>query len=171
MPPLPKSPWTPSLHPRPRLLEPRRHRSPRELASAGNADVYLYKPPPAFRLRGRDFEIPSQAPVGQNPRSPVVLDYFLKTAPEGEVTLEILDTQGKLVRKYSSQEPKKKRQVAEIESEFEDFMPSAAPKLPVKAGMNRFTWDARYEAPVHCTPHRRRQTVLRPARGPSRSAQ
>ncbi|MGZ4822898.1 MAG: hypothetical protein ACXVZM_14940, partial [Terriglobales bacterium] len=99
--------------------------------------------------RGRGFNIPSQAPVGQNPPGPVVLDYFLKSAPEGEVTLEILDAQGKLVRKFSSQEPKKKRQVAESESEFDEFLPPASPKLPVKAGMNRYSWDARYEAPAN----------------------
>jgi photosystem II stability/assembly factor-like uncharacterized protein len=121
----------------------------RELASAAHAEVYLYKPAPAFRQRGRGFQIPSQAPVGQNPPSPVVLDYFLKSAPQGEVTLEILDAQGKLVRKYSSQEPKKKRQVAETESEFEEFTPAASPKLPVKAGMNRFPWDLRYAAPAN----------------------
>jgi photosystem II stability/assembly factor-like uncharacterized protein len=121
----------------------------RELASAAHAEVYLYKPAPAFRQRGRGFQIPSQAPVGQNPPSPAVLDYFLKTAPQGEVTLEILDAQGKLVRKYSNQEPKKKPQVAETESEFEEFTPPAAPKLPVKAGMNRFPWDLRYAAPAN----------------------
>jgi hypothetical protein len=87
--------------------------------------------------------------VGQNPPGPAVLDYFLKSAPSGEVTLEILDAQGKLVRKYSSQEEKKKRQVAETESEFEEFTPPASPKLPVKAGMNRFTWDLRYVAPAN----------------------
>ncbi len=121
----------------------------RELASAAHADVYLYKPAPAFRQRGRGFQIPSQAPVGHNPPGPVVLDYFLKSAPQGEVTLEILDAQGKLVRKYSSQEEKKKRQVAETESEFEEFTPPASPKLPIKAGMNRFTWDLRYAAPAN----------------------
>ncbi|HET7184013.1 MAG TPA: hypothetical protein VFI82_04970 [Terriglobales bacterium] len=121
----------------------------RELASVGGADVHLYKPAAGIRLRGRGFNIPSQAPVGQNPPGPVVLDYFLKSAPEGEVTLEILDAQGKLVRKFSSQEPKKKRPVAESESEFDEFLPPASPKLPVKAGMNRFSWDARYEAPAN----------------------
>jgi photosystem II stability/assembly factor-like uncharacterized protein len=121
----------------------------RELASAAHADVYLYKPAPAFRQRGRGFQIPSQAPVGHNPPGPVVFDYFLKSAPQGEVTLQILDAQGKLVRKYSSQEEKKKRQVAETESEFEEFAPPASPKLPAKAGMNRFTWDLRYAAPAN----------------------
>ena len=110
---------------------------------------HFYKPAAAFRQRGRGFQIPSHAPVGQNPPSPVVLDYFLKAAPQGEVTLEILDAQGKLVRKYSSQEKKKKRHAAEVESEFEEFMPPASPKLPIKAGMNRFTWDLRYEAPAN----------------------
>jgi photosystem II stability/assembly factor-like uncharacterized protein len=121
----------------------------RELASASNRDVYLYKPAPAFRQRGRGFQIPSQAPVGQNPPGPAVLDYFLKSAPLGEVTLEILDAQGKLVRKYSSAEPKKKRQAAETESEFEEFFGPPAPKLPAKAGMNRFSWDLRYDAPAN----------------------
>ncbi len=121
----------------------------RELAPAAAAEVHFYKPAAAFRQRGRGFQIPSQAPVGHNPPSPVVFDYFLKTAPQGEVTLEVLDGQGKLVRKYSSQEEKKKKHAAEVESEFEEFMTPASPKLPIKAGMNRFTWDLRYEAPAN----------------------
>ncbi len=115
------------------------------------SNVHFYKPGTAFRARaGRGFTPPGAAPtVGANPPGPVILDYYLKTAPEGEATLEIMDGQGKLVRKYSSKEPPKRRKVSEAESEFEEFMPAAQSRLPIKAGEDRFTWDLRYEPPVN----------------------
>jgi photosystem II stability/assembly factor-like uncharacterized protein len=129
-------------------IQPLRELSPQVAAS----DVFFYQPAAAFRSRGsRGFGgPPSPAPTaGRNPAGPVVLDYFLKTVPQGEAALEILDAQGKLVRKYSSKEAPKKRRAAPAESEFEEFQPAAQPRLPVKAGENRFVWDLRYEAPVN----------------------
>jgi len=35
-----------------------------------------------------------------------MIDYYFKTAPKGEITLDILDAQGKLVRHLSSKEEK-----------------------------------------------------------------
>ncbi|MGI9102151.1 MAG: WD40/YVTN/BNR-like repeat-containing protein [Terriglobales bacterium] len=119
----------------------------RQVAASTNADVYFYKPAAAHRQRGRGFVIPGAAIAAPNPPGPAVFDYFFKTAPQGEVTLEILDAQGKQVRKVSSAEPPKPRKVAEVQSEFEEFLPAAQPRLPIKEGMNRFTWDLRYDPP------------------------
>ncbi len=122
----------------------------RQLNSSSGADVFLYKPGVAYRTRaGRAAAggATRQLAAGQNPLGPVVLDYFLKSAPEGEVTLEILDSQNNLVRKFSSKEAPRRRQVTEAESEFEEFQPAAQPRLPVKQGSNRFVWDLRYTAP------------------------
>jgi hypothetical protein len=79
-----------------------------------------------------------------------VLDYFLKTAPKPneEVTLEILDAQAKVIRKYTSKEPARRRRPAEGEVE-EEGPPQVIPRVPVKEGLNRFTWDLRYEAPAN----------------------
>ncbi len=55
--------------------------------------------------------------------------------------LEILDSKGEVIRKYSSkkEEPKEKQQEWDAPDESEP--------LPVEVGMNRFTWDLKYEAP------------------------
>ncbi len=120
-----------------------------------NSDAYFFKPDPAYRTRGgRGFGGGGggggNPTVGVNPAGPVVLDYFLKTAlkQNEEATLEILDGQGKVIRKYTSKEAPRRRRPAEGASEEEDFIPPP-PRLPAKDGLNRFTWDLRGEAPTN----------------------
>ena len=121
-----------------------------------NGDVYFFKPEPAYRTRGgRGFGGGGGAgggnpTFGTNPAGPVVFDYFLKAAPKQneEVTLEILDGQGKLIRKYTSKEPPRRRRPAEGGAEEEDFGPPPTPRLSAKEGLNVYTWDLRYEAPA-----------------------
>ena len=120
-----------------------------------NDDVHFFKTEPAFRSRGgRGFGGGGgggggNPTAGTNPAGPVVLDYFLKTAlkPNEEATLEILDAQGKVIRKYTSKEPARRRRPAEEVEE--DGPPQVIPRVPVKEGLNRFTWDLRYEAPAN----------------------
>jgi photosystem II stability/assembly factor-like uncharacterized protein len=104
-------------------------------------DVALYQPSTTYRLHWpEDFE--RRQPVGQNPPTGAVISYYFKTAPKGEVTLEILDSGGKVVRQFSSVDKKK----AETPPEWPDQQPPEE-KVPVEAGMNRFTWDLRYQGP------------------------
>ncbi len=65
-----------------------------------------------------------------------------------KITLEILDSSGKVIRKY----PKKKEEQSD-EGE-EDFFSRGgnAGSLPADAGMNRFVWDLRYEGATE-VPH------------------
>jgi photosystem II stability/assembly factor-like uncharacterized protein len=106
------------------------------------ASVHLYKPEPAIRLHFPE-QVNRRQPVGQNPPSGAIIDYYFKTKPEGEVTLDILDSQEHLARHYSSKEKK----IAEQPPEWPD---QEKPKevIPAEAGMNRFPWDLRYEPPV-----------------------
>jgi photosystem II stability/assembly factor-like uncharacterized protein/uncharacterized protein YdcH (DUF465 family) len=113
----------------------------RQLAQAGNDEMVLYKPAVAHRMQWPEGFVTRQ-PVGQNPPTGAIVYYFLKSAPKGEVTLEILDGQNKLVRKYSSQDKKK----AETPPEWPDYEPPSE-KIPVEAGVNRFAWNYRYEGP------------------------
>ena len=115
------------------------------------ADVYLFPPQPAYRARGGRGGGPNPPTMAVNPPGPVVVDYYLKSAPKQneEVTLEVLDEQGKVVRKFSSKEVKPRRRTEQAESEFEEFRPSRQPRLPTKEGMNRVTWDLRYVAPTN----------------------
>ena len=114
--------------------------------SASNA--HLYAPALAYRGPwGGGFR--PRGPAGQNPPYGVILDFYLKTAPDKKeaVTLEILDAQGKTVRKFSShaKPPAEAAEFADYsETEGEE---DTGEKLPADAGMNRFVWDLRY-APV-----------------------
>jgi photosystem II stability/assembly factor-like uncharacterized protein len=65
-----------------------------------------------------------------------------------KITLEILDSSGKVIRKY----PKKKEEQSD-EGE-EDFFSRGgnAGSLPADAGLNRFVWDLRYEGAT-AVPH------------------
>ena len=56
-----------------------------------------------------------------------------------KITLEILDSSGKVIRKF----PKKEELAAEEESFFE--RDRSGENLPAEAGLNRFVWDLRYE--------------------------
>ena len=76
--------------------------------TAPTDDVHLFAPKQSIRAEGggrgggglRTF-----IPVGANPPSGAILDYWLKDRPTGEVKIEILDAAGKLVNKYSSNAP------------------------------------------------------------------
>jgi photosystem II stability/assembly factor-like uncharacterized protein len=111
------------------------------------ADAHLFSPPAAIRMRkseNRDTPLPPETPSGQNPPTGAIIDYMLKSAPAGEVTLEIFDSAGKLVRKFSSaDEPRK---VEDVQSFPTYWLRPPAP-LSKRAGLNRFVWDLRYAQP------------------------
>ena len=105
------------------------------------AEIYLYKPPVMFRTYfPENFE--RRQPVGENPPHGAVISYYFKSAPKGEVTLQILDAQGTVIREFSSVDKKE----PETPPEWPDLQPPEE-KIPVEAGMNRFGWDLRYEGP------------------------
>ncbi|MBZ5645876.1 MAG: glycosyl hydrolase [Acidobacteriia bacterium] len=115
----------------------------RELdAQVAHADVHLFRTESAVRLHLPE-DVNRRRPVGQNPPPGAIIDYYLKTKPAGDVTLDILDAQGGLVRHYSSKEKK----IAEQPPEWPD---QEKPKevIPAEAGLNRFAWDLRHEPPI-----------------------
>jgi photosystem II stability/assembly factor-like uncharacterized protein len=58
-----------------------------------------------------------------------------------KITLEILDSSGKVIRKY----PKKKEESGGDDEEESSGHDAGAGSLPTEAGFNRFVWDLRYE--------------------------
>jgi hypothetical protein len=78
--------------------------------------------------------------VGSNPPNGAIIYYYLASAPKGIVTLEFLDGQGKVVRRYSNEEKKE----ADTPPEWPDLTPPEE-KIPTEAGLNRFTWDLRMQ--------------------------
>ena len=73
-----------------------------------------------------------------------MIDYYLQPGAAGEVTLEIYDHAGKLVRKYSSEDRPAAR---ERELPFPDYWLTSEPRLGSQAGLHRWVWDLRYPRP------------------------
>jgi hypothetical protein len=105
----------------------------------GKSDSHLYKPATVYRLHsGLQTSEPASF-TGQNPPFGAVIYYSLKQAPQQELTIEILDPAGSVIRRYSSNKTR-----------FLDEPPDPDDKKPEKeikpeAGLNRFVWDLRYQ--------------------------
>jgi photosystem II stability/assembly factor-like uncharacterized protein len=112
-------------------------------AQMANDPVVFYKPQVALRLHYPE-DVDRRRPVGDNPPPGAMIDYFLKTKPEGEITLDVYDSAGKLVRHLSNKE---KKEEGEQPPEWPD-QEKPAEILPDAAGMNRFPWDLRWDNPV-----------------------
>ena len=87
--------------------------------------------------------------AGQNPPDGVLVSYWLRTAPEGEVKLTFLDAKGKQIRQFKSAppEPKEKPEQKSLTPEqkrSEEIKKAREPKVPKDAGLNRFAWNMRY---------------------------
>jgi hypothetical protein len=118
----------------------------RQISAASAAqDVMLFKPQIAWRARwntNTDTPLPPDEPTAPNPPEGAIIDYYLRSAASGPVTLEVLDGTT-VLRKYSSED--------------EVFRPSPATStiplywyrepmtLKTAAGMHRFTWDVHYQ--------------------------
>ncbi|HZQ91827.1 MAG TPA: hypothetical protein VFA60_08560 [Terriglobales bacterium] len=116
----------------------------RQVSAQMSSDpVVFYRPQPALRLHYPE-DVDRRRPVGDNPPPGAMIDYFLKAKPEGEITLDVYDASGKLVRHLSNKE---KKEDGEQPPEWPD-QEKPAEVLPDAAGMNRFPWDLRWENPV-----------------------
>lgn len=117
-----------------------------EAAAAGSA--YLYKPAAAYQIPRNAFpdrSLPLDIPAGQNPPHGAIIDYNLKTAAAGPVTLEIFDSTDKLVRRYSSADAP--TLVNPDELNFPTYWLRPPRVLSAQVGMHRFVWDLRYPKP------------------------
>jgi photosystem II stability/assembly factor-like uncharacterized protein len=112
-------------------------------AIAGD-EAFLFRPQTAIRLHYPE-EVDAEVPAGDDPPAGAIIDYFLKSKPadKEEVMLEILDSQGKPIKKFSNL----KKDLFEQPAEWPDRV--TIPELiPSEAGMNRFAWNFRVEDPV-----------------------
>ena len=117
----------------------------------------LLAPEPAYRLEHVAPATPNEAP---DPPYGATFYYSLGAAPAGEVTLEILDASGGLVRRFSSAAPR--IELAESTVKGADRQPPPEP-LSVKPGLNRYVWDLRL-APFTATTDTIRFVSYRPPR-------
>ncbi len=110
--------------------------------NSASAQMILYKPQLAIRLHFPD-QIERRGPVGDDPPLGAIIDYYFKTAPKDEVKLELLDSNGKLVRSLSSREKKEFEQPPEWPDQVKEVT-----TIPAGTGMNRYAWNLRWETPV-----------------------
>jgi len=106
----------------------------------------LFAPQRAYRIMrntNTDTPLPPEEPAGENPPDGAIIDYLL---PEdrGPVTLDILDTRGTLLRRYSSTDP-----VEPVETDLNvpTYWVRPARVLQATPGAHRFVWDIRTEPP------------------------
>ena len=94
------------------------------LATAMTADAELFDMRPSIRwnIWTRDGNLGQRRYAGENPPNGAMISYYLKSQPEGEVNIEIANASGTMVRRFR--------------------------RVPDDAGVNRITWDLRYEAPA-----------------------
>jgi len=118
-----------------------------QLKSASSTTPILFKPKEAVRTvqqGGGGDAIERAVPSPTYPRPGALIDYYLPTAAEGDVTLEILDATGKHIKTFSSVEPPKAPPAEEGEEDGGPRRRQAPARLDKTAGMHRFTWDLRY---------------------------
>jgi hypothetical protein len=96
-------------------------------------------------MAGGSFRIPSGAAIGENPPAGASIWYYLKDKAKGEVTIEILEADGKSVKKFSSKAPEAAAESSGGGDDEEGPRRSrGTARLPAEKGLNRFVWDLRY---------------------------
>ena len=119
------------------------------------SDAWLFAPREAVRTppRGGGGGLGRTSGV-EYPPAGAGINYYLRSAPADDITLEVLDGAGQLVRKFTSagaaagESPQESDAVSGNEEEGGGFRMRGAPaRLDKTAGMHRFTWDLRYPGP------------------------
>ncbi len=91
------------------------------------SEFWLFQPRPTYRLPGGGGFGPEPTTAGKNPPNGVLIHYYFNHAPDsGAVALRVLEADGDIIKTFT---PRAKER---------------GERLPVNAGMNRYTWDLRY---------------------------
>jgi len=112
-----------------------------------NSQSHLFAPQLTYRMRrnnNTDTPLPPEIPAGQNPPDGAMFDYWIKD-PGHQVVLEVLDSAGKLVRKFSSDD--KPEPIDEKELNVPTYWIRPERTLSAEPGMHRFVWDMHYPPP------------------------
>jgi hypothetical protein len=113
-------------------------------ASVADANVFLFRPAEAVRLpepSEQGTPLPKDEPSAENPPAGAIIDYYLKAAPGGPVTLDILDTSGAVVRHFASDERPTPRDPNTLAVQL--VWAPQGDTLPATPGLHRWVWDLR----------------------------
>jgi hypothetical protein len=81
--------------------------------------------------------------VGENPPEGAIIDYHLRAAAAGPVTLTISDAAGRVIREFSSVAPPRDTVMPNVP----EYWLANPTVLSTTAGMHRINWDLRYPDP------------------------
>jgi hypothetical protein len=109
--------------------------------------AHLFKPGDAIRVRremNEDTPFPPEVPHALNPPPGAIIYYYLGHHPSGDITLQILDAAGNVVRHYSSAP-----MAADTNPppQVPPYWIKVPEPLPTEVGTNRMNWDIRYDDP------------------------
>ncbi len=120
-------------------------------ASLPKTEALLFKPAAAYRVRRStypDTPIPPDEPMAENPPDGAVIDYYLRQAVAGPVTIDILDAKGAVVRHYSSADQPEQTPEQLAKQLIPLYWVRMPKQLATSAGMHRWVWNLRYAKPV-----------------------
>ena len=131
-------------------------------AAQTSNSAYLVKPATAVRVRFATTDptpLPPEVPAGENPMPGAVIDYYLPQT-NSEVTLEVVDAKGVVVRSYSSKDPVLEPHPAFDLPAYDKvcqktpsatfcglplYWPGPPNTIAGRAGMHRVYWDMHFE--------------------------
>lgn len=119
-------------------------------AKTATNNTILFSPQQTYRVRwnqNTDTPIPQEEPAGENPPDGAIIDYYLGKQASGEVTLEILDGKGAMIRRFSSKDTL--YTIPEVNIPLYWIRPQQI--LSAAAGAHRFIWDLHYQ-PLNVPP-------------------
>ncbi|NJN42264.1 MAG: glycosyl hydrolase [Flammeovirgaceae bacterium] len=90
---------------------------------------HLFAPMPSYRMGGGGFFRGASKTEGANHPGGVMIHYIVKDTAKLKASLEILESNGTLIKKYATKPDKKAKEE----------------QLTVKPGMNKFVWNMRYQ--------------------------
>ena len=115
--------------------------------STASESAHLFQPGVGIRVRRNvngDTPFPPEVPQAKNPPAGICLYYSLGSKPSGPISLDILDSSGKVVRHMSSRTPEP---YADPAPEVPPFWVGKREVLSTEIGLNRTNWDIRYDNP------------------------
>ncbi|MCA4899811.1 MAG: glycosyl hydrolase [Cytophagales bacterium] len=98
-------------------------------STIASSDFHLFKPMPSYRMNGGQGGFRGASKTeGKNHPGGVMIHYYLKDTTKTVASLEIMEMNGKLIKKFATKPDKKLKEE----------------QLKIKLGMNRHVWNMRY---------------------------
>ena len=119
-------------------------------AQLASAPATLFAPRDAYRMH---YQVGGGFGRGRGPAAPqypapgATIDFYLRQAASGPVTLDILDERGKLVHSYSSERAASAEAAGGEDEEEGPRRARPVARVPNQQGLNRFIWDLTYPGP------------------------